>query len=154
MWDRKRILLVDFMPYCSIVNSDTYCKTLQKLWCAILNNWCGILAQEIVLNHDNAHHNTAVACNISQPLTNSIWSLAIQSTPYNYYHLFEHLKSFLGGQLLHYNKWKVKEAVLLCRSNHRWELYMTNIFCSMMKCFKTDRKVVLDVYFLQQKDVL
>jgi hypothetical protein len=36
-WDRKHVLLVEFLPQGPTINACVYCNTLQKLHCVILN---------------------------------------------------------------------------------------------------------------------
>ncbi|KAJ4432082.1 hypothetical protein ANN_20696 [Periplaneta americana] len=42
-WDRKGILLIDFLPRGETVNADRYCETLRKLRCIIQNKRRGML---------------------------------------------------------------------------------------------------------------
>jgi len=52
-WDRKGVLLVDFLPQGSTINADVCCDTLQKSLCAIQNKRCGMLTQGVVMIYDN-----------------------------------------------------------------------------------------------------
>ena len=111
-WDRKGVLLVDFMPPGTTINSDVYCETLKKLRRAIQNKRRGMLSRGIVLIHDNARPHTATAT--QELLTTFKWE-QFDHPPYSPdlapsdYHLFQHLKSFLGGQRFHDDE--VKEYV-------------------------------------------
>ena len=58
-WDSKGVLLVDFMPSNTTINSDAYCATLECLRRAIQNRRRGKLSRGIVLLHDNARPHTA-----------------------------------------------------------------------------------------------
>ncbi|KAJ4428174.1 hypothetical protein ANN_24189 [Periplaneta americana] len=58
-WDRKGILLIDFLPRGETVNADRYCETLRKLRRAIQNKRRGMLTAGVVLLHDNARPHTA-----------------------------------------------------------------------------------------------
>ncbi|KAJ4442497.1 hypothetical protein ANN_04084 [Periplaneta americana] len=58
-WDRKGILLIDFLPRAETVNADRYCETLRKLRRAIQNKRRGMLTAGVVLLHDNARPHTA-----------------------------------------------------------------------------------------------
>ncbi|GBO06247.1 hypothetical protein AVEN_221164-1 [Araneus ventricosus] len=49
-WDMKGVLLTEFLPHGSTVNSATYCATLTKLRCAI----CDKCSTANRLLHDNA----------------------------------------------------------------------------------------------------
>jgi len=60
-WDRKGILLVDFLPEGSTINAGVYCNTLKKLRCAIQNKRRGMLSWGVVMIHDNARPHTAAA---------------------------------------------------------------------------------------------
>jgi histone-lysine N-methyltransferase SETMAR len=53
-WDRKGVLLVDFMAHGTIINTDRYCETLKKLRWAIQNRRRRMLTKGICLLHDNA----------------------------------------------------------------------------------------------------
>ena len=48
-WDRKGILLIDFMPTGTPINSDRYCDTLRKLRRAIQNRRRGKLSKGVTL---------------------------------------------------------------------------------------------------------
>ncbi|GFT06315.1 uncharacterized protein TNCV_1145181 [Trichonephila clavipes] len=58
-WDRKGILLIDFLPREETVNVDHYCETLRKLRCAIQNKRRGILNASVVPLRDNARPHKA-----------------------------------------------------------------------------------------------
>jgi hypothetical protein len=60
-WDRKGVLMVEFMPQWTIITSEMYCETLKNLRRAIQKNRHGMLTPGVVLLHDNAHPHTA-AC--------------------------------------------------------------------------------------------
>jgi len=60
-WDRKGVLLVDFVPQGSTINAGVYCDTLKKLRCAIQNKRRGMLSQGVVMIHDNARPHTGTA---------------------------------------------------------------------------------------------
>ncbi|KAJ4444773.1 hypothetical protein ANN_06570 [Periplaneta americana] len=71
-WDRKDILLIDFLPRGETVNTDRYCGTLRKLRRAIQNKRRGMLTAGVVLLHDNAHphkarRTAAGSCLINHP---------------------------------------------------------------------------------------
>jgi len=54
-WDRKGVLLVDFLPQGSTIIADVYCNTLKKLHRMIQNKQRGMLSWGVVMIHDNAH---------------------------------------------------------------------------------------------------
>ena len=53
-WDRQGVLLVEFLPQGTTINSAVYCETLKKLRHAIQNKRRGMLSAAIHLLHDNA----------------------------------------------------------------------------------------------------
>jgi hypothetical protein len=59
LWDRKGVLMVEFMQQVTTVISEVYCKTLKKLCRAIPNKRRGMLTYSVVLLHDNACLHTA-----------------------------------------------------------------------------------------------
>jgi hypothetical protein len=58
-WDRKGVLLVEFMPYGTIINAESYCATLRRLRYAIQNRRRGLLSSGVMLLHDNARPHAA-----------------------------------------------------------------------------------------------
>ncbi|KAJ4435469.1 hypothetical protein ANN_18085, partial [Periplaneta americana] len=75
-WDRKGVLLLDFMPKGTTINANRYCETLRKLQRAIQNKRRGMLSRGVVLLHDNARPPDLAPSD---------------------FHLFTKLKDFLGG---------------------------------------------------------
>jgi hypothetical protein len=57
-WDRKGVLIVEFMQHGATIMSQVYCETLTKLLRAIQNKRHG-MPSGVVLLHDNAHLHTA-----------------------------------------------------------------------------------------------
>jgi len=53
-WDRQSVLLVEFLPQGTTINSAVYCEMLKKLRHAIQNKRCGMLSATTLLLHDNA----------------------------------------------------------------------------------------------------
>jgi hypothetical protein len=53
IWDRKGILLTQFMVLGTTLKSEVYCKTLYKLWRSILTKWHGMLSKGAILLHKN-----------------------------------------------------------------------------------------------------
>ena len=53
-WDRKGILLIDFMPPGSTINAAAYCATTTRLRRVIQNKRRGMLSRGVCLPHDNA----------------------------------------------------------------------------------------------------
>lgn len=100
-WDRHGVLLVDFMPQGTTINSAAYCATLRKLRRAIQNKRRGLLSSGVLLLHDNARPHSA---DQTQELIRSFGWEQMDHPPYSPdlapsdYHLFRYLKGFLGGQ--------------------------------------------------------
>lgn len=100
-WDRKGVLLVEFLPRGDTINSTRYCETLKKLRRAIQNKRRGMLSKGILLLHDNARPHAA---NRTQELIASFGWEQLDHPPYSPdlapsdYHMFLHLKKHLGGQ--------------------------------------------------------
>jgi hypothetical protein len=58
-WDRKGVLMVEFMEQMTTVMSEVYCKTLKEFHRAIQNKRRGIPTAGVVLLHDNVRPCTA-----------------------------------------------------------------------------------------------
>jgi len=58
-WDRQGVLLVEFLPQGTTINSAVYCETLKKLRCGIQNKRCRMLSATILLLHDNSRPHSA-----------------------------------------------------------------------------------------------
>jgi len=58
-WDRQGVLLVEFLPQDTTINSAVYCETQKKLRRAIQNKRCGMLSATILLLHNNARPHSA-----------------------------------------------------------------------------------------------
>ncbi|GBM92555.1 Histone-lysine N-methyltransferase SETMAR [Araneus ventricosus] len=101
-WDRKGVLLVEFMPRGTTITATSYIKTLQRLRRAIQNKRRGMLSSGIVLLHGNARPHTAVATTILLQCFG--WGV-FDHPPYtpdlapSDFHLFAHMKRWLGGQI-------------------------------------------------------
>lgn len=113
-WDRKGVLLVDFLPRGDTINSTTYCETLNKLRRAIQNKRRGMLSKGVLLLHDNARPHAA---HRTQNLITSFGWEQLDHPPYSPdlapsdFHLFLHLKKHLAGER-HDDDDGVKTAVL------------------------------------------
>jgi histone-lysine N-methyltransferase SETMAR len=83
-WDRKGVLLVDFMPQGTTSNAGVC---------------CGMLSWGVVMIHDNTHPHTTTA---TQNLITTFGWEQFNHPPYSPdlepsdFHLFLHLKSFLA----------------------------------------------------------
>jgi len=123
-WDRKGVLLVDFLPQGSTINAGVYCDTLKILRRAIQNKRRGMLSRGVVMIHDNIHPHTAAA---TQNLVTFGWE-QFDHPPYSPdlapsdFHLLLHLKSFLAGWRFHDDN-EVKEAVTTCFASQAASFY-------------------------------
>jgi hypothetical protein len=112
-WDRKRILLVVFLPQGSAINASVCCNTLKKLRCIIQNKRRGMLSQGVVMLHDSARPHTVAA---KQDLIATFGWEQFDHGPKSPdlvpgdFHVFLHLKRFLGGWQFHYDS-EVKEVI-------------------------------------------
>jgi len=112
-WDRKGVLLVDFLPKGETINSERYCETLTKLRRAIQNKRRGRLTKGVVLLHDNAR--VHVSRQTTAKLEEFGWDI-FGHPPYSPdlapsdYHMFPALKKHLGGQKFSSDE-EVEEAV-------------------------------------------
>jgi [histone H3]-lysine36 N-dimethyltransferase SETMAR len=99
-WDRKGLLLIEFMDPGTTINSDKYCNTLRKLRRAIQNRRRGMLSEGITLLHDNARPHVSRQ---TQGLISDFGWTVMPHPPYSPdlapsdYHLFPKLKEHLGG---------------------------------------------------------
>jgi len=100
-WDRKGILLIDFLERGLTINADAYCETARKLRWAIQNKRRGMLCSGSVLLHDNAQPHTAAR---TAQLFQQFRCEVFDHPPYSPdlapsdYHLFMHLKKWLASQ--------------------------------------------------------
>jgi len=106
-WDRKGILLTEFMAPGTTITSEVYCETLNKLWRSIQNKRRRMLTKGVVLLHDNTRPHTAARANALIKLFNwEIFDHPLYSpdlAPSNY-HLFTKRKVWLDTQRFHTNK--------------------------------------------------
>ncbi|GFX37487.1 histone-lysine N-methyltransferase SETMAR [Trichonephila clavipes] len=99
-WDRKDILLINFLPCGETVNADRYCKTLRELRRVIQNKRRGMLTAGVVLIHGNARPHTAGRS--AAVLMEFGWEL-FDHPPYSAdlapsdFHIFLHLKKVLSS---------------------------------------------------------
>ena len=106
-WDRKGILLTEFMAPGTTIMSEVDCETLTKLWRLIQNKRHGMLTKGVVLLHDNVRPHTMVCTNALIKLFN--WEISYHP-PYSShlvpsdYHFFTKMKVWLATQRFHTNK--------------------------------------------------
>ena len=102
-WDRKGVLLIEFMEPGITITSKTYCEILKKLRRAIENKRRGMLTSGVVLLHDSACPHTAA--HTQALLQKFCWDL-FDHQPYSPdlalsdFHLFSQMKVWLGTQRL------------------------------------------------------
>lgn len=102
-WDRKGILLVDFLLGGESINAEQYCEILRKFRYTIQNKRCRMRSEGIVLIHDNARPHSA---GITQSLIQEFGWEQFDHPPYNPdlatsdFHLFLHLRRDFGGRCL------------------------------------------------------
>jgi len=112
-WDGQGVLSVEFLPQGTTINSAIYYQTLKKLKREIQNKRRGMLTATILLLHDNDRPHSASQ---TQDLITSFKWEQKDNPPYNPdfgpsdYHLFLHLKKFLGGKRFDDND-DLKDAV-------------------------------------------
>ncbi|GFW83103.1 histone-lysine N-methyltransferase SETMAR [Trichonephila clavipes] len=100
-WVRHGVLLVEFMQQGTTINAAAYFATLTKLRRAIQNKRRGLLTYGVLLLHDNPRPHSAIN---TQNLIRSFGWEQIYHPPYSPvltpsdFHLFRHLKVFLGGK--------------------------------------------------------
>jgi len=70
-WDRQGVLLVEFLPQSTTINSAVYCETLKKLRRAIQNKRRILLSATFLLLHDNARPHSAAQT--QDPITSFRW---------------------------------------------------------------------------------
>lgn len=100
-WDKRGVLLFDFMPTGITINSFSYWETLKKLLRAIQNKRRGTLTKRVCLLHDNAwpHVSHETKALIDQYGWNVIFHpLNSPDLAPSDYHLFLNLKKYLRGK--------------------------------------------------------
>ncbi|GFV93809.1 mariner Mos1 transposase [Trichonephila clavipes] len=143
-WDRKGVLLVDFLTRGDTINAAAYYATLQKLRRAIQNKRRGMLSAGVVLLHDNARPHTE---NRTQDLITSFGWEQLDHPPYNPdlasndYHLFMHLKKHLVGQC-HSHDDEVKTTVKQWLFNQAASFFDYGIKKLVPRCLNSNRNYV------------
>jgi histone-lysine N-methyltransferase SETMAR len=100
-WDRKGVLLIEFMPQSITINAESYCATLRRLRYAIQSRRRGLMSSGVMLLHDNARPHAAAR---TQAMLQEFGWEVLQHPPYSPdldpsdFHLFPKLKEFLGGR--------------------------------------------------------
>ena len=113
-WDSRGILLVDFIPSGSTVNSEVYCNQLKKLRRAVQNKRRGLLTAGVVFLQDNARPHTS---RVTKELLQSFKWDVLDHPPHSLdlapsdFHLFPALKGYLGGKRFQNNE-ELQECVM------------------------------------------
>jgi transposase len=100
-WDRRSVLLLDFMTQGKTINADVYCEPVSKLRRAIHNKRRGLLSSGVLLFHDNTRPHTAAR---TRQLLEQLQAKVFENPPYrpdlapNDSNLFPHLKGFLAAE--------------------------------------------------------
>ncbi|KAJ4429271.1 hypothetical protein ANN_26274 [Periplaneta americana] len=143
-WDRKGILLIDFLSRGETVNADRYCETLRKLRRAVQNKRCGMLTAGVVLLHDNGRPHTARRT--AAVLTEFGWVL-FDHPPYSPdlapsdFHVSLHLKKFLCSGERFGNDVELKTSVTRWFHSQAAEFYdrgIQKLIPQYDKCLNSD----------------
>jgi hypothetical protein len=128
-WDKKKVLMVEFMQQGTTVTSEVHCKTLKKPSRAIQNKRHGMLTFGVMLLHDNARlHTTARTRALLEHFN---WEL-FDHLPYSPdltpsdYHLFTNLMNWLQSQRFNNNE-KLMEGVSMWLSSQAADFFDTGI---------------------------
>ena len=128
-FDCKGPLLVDFLERGATINAKRYADTLQKLRHAIKSKRPGMLADGIILLHDNARPHTANL--VRDKLQRFGWK-TLQHPPYSPdlspcdFHIFGDLKKDIRGRRFHSDE-EVQEWVRLWIRQRPTSFYKTGI---------------------------
>jgi hypothetical protein len=106
-WDRKGVLIVEFMQQRITATSEVYCKTPKELHEAIQNKRHGMLTYSVVLLYDSVRLHAAAR---TQGLLEHLNLVLFDHIPYspdlalNDYHLFTYLKNWLRSHCVKNNE--------------------------------------------------
>jgi hypothetical protein len=123
LWDRQGVLLVEFLPQGTTINSTAYCETMKKLRreaCLFVDLCCfmTMLGHTLLLKVKPSSHHLAGNNSINPPYIPDL-------VPRDF-HLFLCLKKFLAGQ--HFlNDDDIKEAVKKWLSSQAATFYKEGI---------------------------
>ena len=124
-WDRKGILLVDFMTRGSTVNAAACSDTLTRLRRTIQNKSRGMLSRGVCLLHDKERPHSA---HLTTTLLEKFkWDI-LDHLPYSPdlassdFHLFLQLKKHLNGKKFNYDD-EVQEEVMTWFKGQAADLY-------------------------------
>jgi hypothetical protein len=77
-WDRKGVLLVDFMEKGTTINAASYCATLERLRAAIKRQRPGLLTPGVLLLHEKARPHLDCNTTLAALQMDSLGTSAIQ----------------------------------------------------------------------------
>jgi transposase len=145
-WNRKGILLTEFMALGTTITSEVYIEMLNKLQRSIQNKRRGVLTKGVVLLHDNARPLTAARTNALIKLF--IWEI-FDHPPYSPdlapsdYHLFTKMKVWLATQRFHTNE-ELMDGVNTWLHNFEAPLFDEGLqkLVSRYKCLNVDDSYV------------
>jgi histone-lysine N-methyltransferase SETMAR len=79
-WDRKGLLLCEFVPAGTTINANHYCETLKNLHCAIQKKRRGMLTKGVRFHQDNARPHIA---RVTTDLINKFGCDTVTHPPYS-----------------------------------------------------------------------
>jgi histone-lysine N-methyltransferase SETMAR len=128
LWDRKGVLLVEFLPPGSTINAGVYCDILKKLCRTIQNKRRGMFSRGVVMLRDcpltHCRRNTDLIATFGwEQFDHSPFTPDLAPSDC---HVFLHLKNFLGGRRFHDDS-EVKEDVNTCFSSQAASFYDAGI---------------------------
>jgi transposase len=127
-WDRKGVLIAEFMQQGTTITSEVYCETLKKLRRVIQNKMHGMLTSGVVRVTSVCSH---TAARTRALLEHFNWELFDQP-PYSHdlapslYHLFTYLKNWLRAQRFNNNE-ELMEGVKTWLSSQVADLFGTGV---------------------------
>jgi hypothetical protein len=122
-WDRKGVLLVDFLPQGSTINADVYCDSLTKFLHAIQSKRHGKLSWGVMMIHDSAHpHPAAATQNLITTFSwerfdHSLYSTGLGQVIFICFCILK-LSLLAGGSILTMRSKKPLPNALRCRQHH------------------------------------
>jgi hypothetical protein len=130
-WDRKGMLIVEFMKQRTIITSRVYCNTLNDLRRAIQSKRNGMLTFGVLHFHENKRLHASTIVRNRALLEHFNWEL-FDHPPCSTYlapsdcHLFTYLKNWLRSQRFN-NKEELMEGIKTCLSSQVSDFFDTDI---------------------------
>jgi transposase len=108
-WDRKGVMMVEFVQQGTTITPEVYCETIRKLLRAIQRKRCGMLTYGVVFLHDNARPHIRISACTRALLKHFNWELfdhppCSPDLAPSYYHLFTYLKNWSESQRFNNNE--------------------------------------------------